>query len=311
MFDLFEEIINNQQQEQEKEQEQIIRFNKKELQNKFFDDIFNIILSAHGIIFGGAVRDYIYKHKTKQQIITTDIDVFFHEKDVHNFLFTINSLNYHVEKIKVNKNEIYVGNNFFVENYKITKQIINLDNYKFNCEVLIDIVTSKQDIYYPTFSRLDFSVNSLCLSQQFLMLSTNTGTYYDCLEYIEKQEKLCEIIQMIKVKETLVNTTWVKTIKDAQIIIARMTKMILKGYNILNGPFKKIDFCNITEDNCVICREDFTKDDSIYILGKKTKIYFCKYCLHNYSWKNVEKNNEEFGIITPLREFISIMNLSV
>jgi hypothetical protein len=260
--------------------------------NYAYDELAEFLVSEGGTIFGGYIRDKIYRKNNKngkngksggfafiEEIIPSDIDVFFDYKE------SLKTINDYLKSNGYGYSYKKKTKNFYLQNvqvnhysYEIIKMICNLHNKVKTIELKLDVLIGDNTGLLPPFERLDFITNCLIMDSSGISISPCTGTYMDNIEHFEKLDLLCDIINFIKNKQTYIMKSGKEIIKK----LNRSLKLIENDWNIINIPFIKQCY----GEECVVCSSGCE-----FVLCTGT--FMCKTCLEKYMTTEVKKEIEE------------------
>jgi len=327
----------------------ILKININQEKKFFISNIIKILLDYDGIIFGNYVIDEIisdyysnlYKKKypnstinefwddlndneTKYRTkISNKINIVFNKKNNINKILTEletkfiisdtikSEINYDDNlSLKINKIELTIslllGKTFVYSGIKITLKLNIL------------IINYQSSLIEPPFYKTKFIHNIFIKDKFGIRISKTTGTIIDKMTDIEKIIITTNIIKnkIIKFETELIG---LYSNIDNCYVVKKISKMIKENtsWNIINLPFiiKYIDDIKDNEDMCLICQQEYQKNEKIIELSSKIK-YHCN-CLLQYLDIQVIKvldNKHEYipkCFKCPLRLNIDFINVKI
>lgn len=273
------------------------------LWNIMVNVICNFALDNKAIIFGGAVRDRLFKREKinlKKKMIDGDIDIMvdypkqFYEEVKKSIKY------YEISEIKKNiVNSIY-------KCYSFTVSLPNIFPFQecLTTSVKVDLVAKQNqlNLWDPDFDVNQFGVMAIAkrnttLKKDF-MCGTSLVFFEDHVKTLDFQEKNFKILKCVFYRHDLLDKAFHKPLVT---LIKRICKMLERGWNLVE--------CNNDEDNCLVFNNNFecclcnyeylnwNEEDGKDKIGSKLffiKIDMCINCfLHTYQEKDEENNNSE------------------
>ena len=299
--------------------------NKKEEMEQI--DLFVEFLIKHNaIMFGGYVRDLIYRlHKKKNNdpdmyLIPTDLDLLMTKNDFQIMLNSIEFKAYLNSLLTHDTDYPFKLDNALFYNYRIVKlsEGDSLETKKIILDISIDILVIDYDMieknHFPPYENLDFHCNQLCMDKDHGIFRS------------PKIEN-CDIFDFQKIVNDI---TLKKTIACKGVELHRFKKMVEKGWNIsysetnifnyfipindLNiisneisiEPFNAVsneisiepltlsnEICNEDSNECNIC---YDKVSTLLINNRKIcscKINYCLSCIKK-QLNSIDKGEQYF-----------------
>lgn len=261
--------------------------------------------------------DSIHPESKARTIVAKDMDVFFPSSfDSDKFINDVNVL-FPTIDFTYNGNVKYTGplSHFTSSKIKIIYNVGKTFTFKgFDIEISIDIITGSHMINMePPFTNLDLLCNGFIEDKtRNKRLSANTGTAIDTFNFLEKSIATAKIIKDIIEFKTEICRSNFSSRKERIYLINRFNKMISKGWNIANLPYKIVN--NKSEEifgcGCCICMDSFDEccdKEEIAISKNGAKMHHS--CLIKYISKQIEEKSQK--IICPMRSKIMYNKVAI
>lgn len=315
--------------ETEPDEKIVVRIDKKDILNNFLKDfIRECVWKTNGIVFGGYVKNMIFKDKK----IPNDVDIFFRNKTDYNKF--INFIDIHMREsiISYSTGIVSVGrdcdNNQMDDNYSTFNNIYNHKKIifkiftipyqsEYNINFVFDVIFPRETINFGLVCP-DLLGNSLQIygdineyeQDSFNNLRVNVSVYQQLMNSMDEEMSRAEHyifmttipMRIIKLKSTnedyILDTT--KKISDKVILFKRLLKHLKNKIIIKNCNFIGTDDID-TNECCCICQDNKTEFKFFHTTSKNKTVftYYHFHCFIEYLRNNEQKedfydvNNEQ------------------
>jgi hypothetical protein len=259
----------------------------------------------------------IHPETASRTLVANDMDVFFTNiDDADNFITEIRDIFPNAEEI--NSGPLKYGgplSNLTGKKITLSYNVGKTFTFKgYDIEIPIDIVIGSNRINMePPFNNLDMLCNGFIEDKTHTKkLSINTGTKIDKFNLLERTIASAKIMKDIIEFKTEICKKNYSSKHDLFYTINRYNKMINRGWNITNLPYKIVN--NKNEEcigyDCCICSDSFdeaTEKDQIVISNNGAKTHHG--CLIKYM--NVQIENNAKNLVCPHKSIITYNHIRV